>query len=259
MRSALPFDALAREGVPVRRRHRLTDDAFKGCAPGIALARRPCVRPVPPLPFEWRRLPVRPLIGFCLRRRRARAARTPIDASAQRAASIGVRRRLDKNRRRSVPAPPAGTRCAPARAPLGFLRRRLGGPTPAWLLAPQARQALACQAACAAGLPAHLGTPGCSRLSSDPAGGPTGRSARYHRVRDHTRRWAPCPAPAEHALPSALGTRCVCSASHLARARHAHSRGTSTLRRLRAAGVPGQCRQPVPAGAERATPSVRRR
>ena len=158
------------------------------------------------------------LASVCAAGARAQRARRLTQArSAQRqSASVGDSTRT-KNRRRSVPAPPAGTRCAPARAPLGFLRRRLGGPTPAWLLAPQARQALACQAACAAGLPAHLGTPGCSRLSSDPAGGPTGRSARYHRVRDHTRRWAPCPAPAEHALPGALGTRCVL-APHLATA-----------------------------------------
>ena len=219
MRCARRLNALAREGVHVRRRHRLKDDAFKGCAPRIALARRPCVRPVPPLPFERRRLPVRPLIGFCLRRRRARAARTPIDASAQRAASIGVRRRLDKNEE-------------PASLGSGASRRHevRASPSPAWLLAPQARRADSRPAPCAAGSPG-LGlpgclrrrlagppcAPGCSRLSSDPAGGPTGRSARYHRVRDHTRRWAPCPAPAEHALPGALGTRCVL-APHLATA-----------------------------------------
>ena len=139
-------------------------------------------------------------------------------ARAQRA------RRLTQARSAQRQSASVGDSTEPASLGSGASRRHEvhASPSPAWLLAPQARRADSRLAPCAAGSPG-LGlpgclrrrlarppcTPGCSRLRSDPAGGPTGRSARYHRVRDHTRRWAPCPAPAEHALPSALGTRCV--------------------------------------------------
>ena len=142
------------------------------------------------------------LASVCAAGARAQRARRLTQArSAQRqSASVGDSTRTGVARFRRLP-PARGARqpeprlasCAAGSPGLGLpgcLRRRLAGPP------------------CA---------PGCSRLSSDPAGGPTGRSARYHRVRDHTRRWAPCPAPAEHALPGALGTRCVL-APHLATA-----------------------------------------
>ena len=83
-------------------------------------------------------------------------------ARAQRA------RRLTQARSAQRQSASVGDSTEPASLGSGASRRHevRASPSPAWLLAPQARQALACRAACAAGSPAHLAR--LAAADSDP-------------------------------------------------------------------------------------------
>ena len=85
--------------------------------------------PLPVAALELGQPPARLLTGFCFAPQARGRRPHPIDASAQRAASIGSVGDSSKNEYTRFRSFHAGSRCAAARLPLGFWCRRLVGPS----------------------------------------------------------------------------------------------------------------------------------